>query len=52
MSRVTHWLRANKMSLNVAKTEIIIFHLHRTKITKKLNFQISVQKIKTKRQTK
>ena len=25
MSRVTNWLRANRISLNVAKTEIIIF---------------------------
>ena len=52
MSRVTHWLRANRISLDVAKTEIIIFCSCRTKITKKLNFQISAQKIKTKTQTK
>ena len=38
MSRVTHWLRANRISLNVAKAEIILFHSCRTKITKKLNF--------------
>ena len=38
MSRVTHWLRANRISLDVAKTEIIIFRSCRTKITKKLNF--------------
>ena len=25
MSRITNWLRANRISLNVAKTEIIIF---------------------------
>ena len=25
MPRVTNWLRANRISLNVAKTEIIIF---------------------------
>ena len=44
MSRVTHWLRANRISLNVAKTEIILFRSCRTKITRKLNFQISGQK--------
>ena len=52
MSRVTHWSRANRISLNVAKTETILFHSCRTKITKKLNFRISGQKIKTKAQTK
>ena len=26
MSRITNWLRANRISLNVAKTEIIIFN--------------------------
>ena len=38
MSRVKHWLRAYRISLNVAKTEIILFYSCRTKITKKLNF--------------
>ena len=52
MSRVTHWLRANRISLNVAKTEIILFRSCRTKITKKLNLRISGQKIRTKTQTK
>ena len=52
MSRVTLQLRANRISFNVAKTEIILFPSCKTKITKKLNFQISGQKIKTKTQTK
>ena len=34
MSRVTHWLRANRISLNVAKIEIILFCSCITKITK------------------
>ena len=51
MSRVTHWVRANRISLNVGKTEIILFRSCRTKITKKLNSQLSGQKIKTKTQT-
>ena len=52
MSRVTHWLRANRIFFNVAKTEIILFRSYRTKITKKLNFRISGLKIKTKTQKK
>ena len=52
MSRVRHWLRANRISLNLAKAEIILFRSCRTKITKKLNFRIGGQKIKTKTQTK
>ena len=52
MSRVTHSLRANRISLNVAKTEIILFRSCITKITKKLNFRISGQKIKIETQTK
>ena len=52
MSRVTHWQRANRISLNVTKTEIILFRSCRTKITKKINFRISGLKIKTKTQTK
>ena len=52
MPRVTHWLRANKISLIVAKTETILFRLDRTKITKKLNFRTSRLKINTKTQAK
>ena len=53
MSRVTHWLTATRISLNLARTEIILFLSYRTKITnKKINFRISGQKIKTKTQTK
>ena len=52
MSRVTHWLGAYRISFKVAKTEIILFLSCRKKITEKLNFRISGQKIKTKTQTK
>ena len=31
-SRATHWIRADIISLNVAKTETILFCLDRTKI--------------------
>ena len=39
------WLRANKLSLNADKTELVIFRSKTNKITKKLNFRISGQKI-------
>ena len=48
-SRATYWLRADIISLNVAKTETILFCLDRTKIIK--NFWIKGQKIKTKTHT-
>ena len=40
-----HWLRANKLSLNADKSEIVIFRSKSNKITKQLNFRISGQKI-------
>ena len=39
------WLRANKISLNTKKTEIIIFRSKKKEITKHLNFRASGQKI-------
>ena len=39
------WLRANKLSLNADKPELVIFRSKTNKITKKLNFRISGQKI-------
>ena len=39
------WLRANKLSLNAKKTELIIFKSKNKCITKKLNFRISGQKL-------
>ena len=43
---LTEWLIANKISLNTDKTEIIVFKNKNKKISKKLNFRISGQKIK------
>ena len=40
-----HWLRANKISLNASKTEIIIFKRKNKQIQKHLNFRVSGQKI-------
>ena len=39
------WTRANKLSLNTSKTEIVIFKLRNKIITKHLNFHISGEKI-------
>ena len=49
-----HWLRVNRISLNVNKTEIIIFRPKGKDVTKKLNFRISGQQCnkKTKLQNK
>ena len=41
---IVHWLWADRISLNVGKTEIVIFRLKRKQI-KNMNFQISGQKI-------
>ena len=46
LKRLTIWLRANRISLNVSKTEIILFRpKSKQNITKHLNFRISGQKI-------
>ena len=47
ISLIFHWLRANKVSLNTSKTEIIIFRPRKKQITKYLNFRISGPKIIT-----
>ena len=44
---VCNWLKANKISLNASKTEIIIFRSRNKHIYKKLNFRLSGQKMKT-----
>ena len=52
LSSIVHWLRANRISLNVDKTEIIIFRPKKKTIKRKRNFRISGQKIKTTTKTK
>ena len=52
IKKIVHWLRANKISLNSSKTEIIIFKSKKKKITKNLNFRVSGQKINTKTHSK
>ena len=52
LSQIVQRLRANRISLNAIKTEIILFHLKTKTITKHLNFRISGQKINIVKQMK
>ena len=45
LALLIHWLRANKISLNASKTEIILFRTKNKIVTRKLNFRLSGQKI-------
>ena len=49
---VVEWIRANKLSLNTSKTDLVIFKSRNKKITKHLNFCISGQKIQPTSQVK
>ena len=46
LSQIRQWLRANRISINANKTELIIFRPKNKSITKQLNFRISGKKIK------
>ena len=52
LSNLVQWLRANKISLNVNKTEIAVFRSPTKQIYKNLNIRIIEQKIEPKRCTK
>ena len=41
---VVEWIRANKLSLNISKTELVISKSRHKKITKYHNFRMSGQK--------
>ena len=49
---IVHWLRANRISLSVDKTKIVIFQPKGKDITKKLNFRISSQQIYISKEVK
>ena len=49
---LVQWLRANKISLNVSKTEIFIYKTHLKLITENRNFYLSGHKIIPKNHTK
>ena len=52
LKNIVHWLRANKISLNTKKTEIVLLRAQKTEIKKNINFQICGQKIKIMKETK
>ena len=52
LSLLVQWLRANRISLNTNKTEIILFRKKNKNITKNRNFRTSGQKIDRVKQTK
>ena len=52
LSNLVQWLRGNKISLNVNKTEIVVFRSPTKQIYKNLNFRLSGQKIEPKHCTK
>ena len=53
LKNIVHWLRANKISLNTKKTEIVLFTgAQKTIIKKNMNFWISRQKINITKETK
>ena len=45
LSNLVQWLRANNISLNFSKSEIVTFKSHSKQITKHLNFHLNGQKI-------
>ena len=45
LKSIAEWLKANKISLNSGKTELVLFRSKDKKITKNMNFRISGQKI-------
>ena len=49
LSTLVKWLRANKVSLNVNKTEIAVFRSPTKQIYKNLNFRLRGQRIEPKR---
>ena len=52
LPNLVQWLWANKIPLNVNKTDIAIFCSPRKQITKEMNFRLSGQKIREKTCTK
>ena len=41
LKNLSQWLKANKLSLNVKKTELIIFHPKKTKLDYGVNFKLN-----------
>ena len=52
LKSIAEWLKANKISLNSGKTELVLFRSKDKKVTKNMNFRISGQKINMISQTR
>ena len=52
LSNLAQWLKANRISLNMNKTELVIFRSPKSQIYRNLNFRLSEQKIEPKHHTK
>ena len=52
LTKIVTWLRANKISINVKKTNIIMFRSNTKNITRKLNFRVSGKKIPLSKETR
>ena len=44
LKKYFHWVRANKIFLNIKKTEIVLYRSQKTIIKKNMNFRISGEK--------
>ena len=44
LKNLPQWLKANKLSLNVKKTELIIFHPKKTKLDYSVKFKLNYSK--------
>ena len=52
LKNIAHWLRANKISLDIKKTETALFRAQKTIIIKNTSFRISGQKTNIMKETK
>ena len=52
LEKVSQWLYANKLSLNIEKTSFVVFHSPQRRIAHKLNLSISNTSIKSDNQVK
>ena len=52
LEKVSQWLYANKLSLNIEKTSFVVFHSPQRRIAHKLNLSISSMSVKSVNQVK
>ena len=52
LEKVSQWLYANKLSLNIEKTSFVVFHSPQRRIAHKLNLSISNKSVKSDNQVK